>query len=262
MEKIVYNLVYNRKKRLNRKGTALVQIEAYLARKKKYFSTKVYLTPAQWDARRQRVKRHPNADGLNRWLCELMERLERCELSLRRLGRPVTLDLLKLTWHGSTEKQSFLCFFRSEVSLASLRNSTKRNLLSTLSLLEHFRPDIAFGEVTFELIADFDCYLRRRGLHPNTVAKHMRHLKRQVNRAIDLELLDEVVVVGYGTGKKLGSVVGSVSTVNNEKLEAKPSMNFGDALQGQVAGLLYIRHSSQLAEAGKPFRQGHYSERV
>jgi len=43
MSKIIYNLVYNRKRSLNKKGMALVQVEAYLDRKKKYFSTKVYL---------------------------------------------------------------------------------------------------------------------------------------------------------------------------------------------------------------------------
>ncbi len=38
MGKISYNLVYfNRKKRLNKKGMALVQVEAYLDRKKKCF---------------------------------------------------------------------------------------------------------------------------------------------------------------------------------------------------------------------------------
>ena len=49
MNKIIYNLVYNRKKCLNKKGMALVQVEAYLGRKKKYFSTKVYLKPEQWE---------------------------------------------------------------------------------------------------------------------------------------------------------------------------------------------------------------------
>ena len=43
MEKISYNLVFNRKKRLNKRGMALVQVEAYLNRKKMYFSTKINL---------------------------------------------------------------------------------------------------------------------------------------------------------------------------------------------------------------------------
>lgn len=51
MEKISYNLVFNRKKRLNKKGMALVQVEAYLNRRKIYFSTKIYLKPEQWDTR-------------------------------------------------------------------------------------------------------------------------------------------------------------------------------------------------------------------
>ena len=43
MEKVIYNLVFNRKKRLNAEGKALIQVEAYLNRQKKYFSTKIYL---------------------------------------------------------------------------------------------------------------------------------------------------------------------------------------------------------------------------
>lgn len=37
MDKIIYNLVFNRKKLLNKKGQALVQVEAYLNRKKIFF---------------------------------------------------------------------------------------------------------------------------------------------------------------------------------------------------------------------------------
>lgn len=45
MEKVIYNLVFNRKKRLNAEGKALIQVEAYLNRQKKYFSTKIYVKP-------------------------------------------------------------------------------------------------------------------------------------------------------------------------------------------------------------------------
>ncbi len=50
-------------------------------------------------------------------------------------------------------------------------------------------------------------------------------------------VLDQVVVTGYGSGKKLGSVVGSVSVVGDKVFENTPSANFVDALQGQVPGL-------------------------
>lgn len=82
MNKIIYSLVYNRKKCLNKRGMALVQVEAYLDRKKKYFSTKVYLKPEQWDAKKLVVKNHPNADALNRLIYEFVAAIEKKELEL------------------------------------------------------------------------------------------------------------------------------------------------------------------------------------
>lgn len=76
MNKIIYSLVYNRKKCLNKRGMALVQVEAYLDRKKKYFSTKVYLKPEQWDAKTS-CKNHPNADALNRLIYEFVAAIEK-----------------------------------------------------------------------------------------------------------------------------------------------------------------------------------------
>ena len=68
MEKVIYNLVFNRKKQLNSEGKALIQVEAYLNKQKKYFSTKVYVKPFQWDAKRKAVKSHPNMESLNQFL--------------------------------------------------------------------------------------------------------------------------------------------------------------------------------------------------
>ena len=62
MEKISYNLVFNRKKNLNKRGMALIQVEAYLNKKKMYFSTKIYIKPNQWDDKRKMVKNHPNGN--------------------------------------------------------------------------------------------------------------------------------------------------------------------------------------------------------
>lgn len=59
----------------------------------------------------------------------------------------------------------------------------------------------------------------------------------------DSELLDEVVITGYGTGKKIGSVVGSVSKVGEEKLDKVVTANFTDALSGQVSGLSVLSGS-------------------
>lgn len=52
----------------------------------------------------------------------------------------------------------------------------------------------------------------------------------------DAAQLDEVVVVGYGTKKKV-NLSGAVSVVSDEVFESRPVINTGQALQGAVANL-------------------------
>ena len=52
----------------------------------------------------------------------------------------------------------------------------------------------------------------------------------------DSQQLDEVVVVGYGSQKKV-NVTGSVSMVDSKVIESRPVQNVSQALQGVVPGL-------------------------
>ena len=190
MNKIIYNLVYNRKKCLNKKGMALVQVEAYLGRKKKYFSTKVYLKPEQWDNKKLIVKNHPNADALNRLIYEFVATIEKKELELWQQGKRISLELLKNALTTQENNSSFISFFRQEVMNSSLKDSTKRNHLSTLMLLQEFKKNITFSDLIFELISSFEYFLQLKGYHINNIAKHMKHLKRHVNIAINKEYIE------------------------------------------------------------------------
>lgn len=190
MNKIIYSLVYNRKKSLNKRGTALVQVEAYLDRKKKYFSTKVYLKPEQWDTKKLIVKSHPNADALNRLIYGYVAMIEKKELELWQQGKRISLDLLKDALAEPEKSDSFIPFYKQEVINSSLKESTKRNHLSTLMLLQEFRKEVAFSDLTFEFVSSFEYFLQSKGYHTNTIAKHMKHLKRHINVAINKEHIE------------------------------------------------------------------------
>ena len=217
MEKISYNLVFNRKKRLNKRGMALVQVEAYLNRKKMYFSTKIYLKPEQWDAKRKMVKNHPNANVLNRMLYENIAAIEQTELGLWQQGKSISLDLLK----NSIDKplsngRSFLTFFKEEIANSSLKESTRQNHLSTLELLQEFKKEVLFTDLTFEFVSSFDNYLQSKGYHLNTIAKHMKHLERYINVAINKEYMD---IQKYAFRKyKIKSIEGSHTHLAPEEL--------------------------------------------
>ena len=77
-----------------------------------------------------------------------------------------------------------------------------------------------------------------------------KRVKASENMAVVLQVdshtLEQVVITGYGSAKKLGSVVGSIASVDKKKLESIVTPNFTDALAGQVSGL------SVLSSAGDP----------
>lgn len=61
----------------------------------------------------------------------------------------------------------------------------------------------------------------------------------------DLKALDEVVIIGFATQKKV-NLTGSVGTINSEAFEAIPVQNAVQALQGKIPGLTITQNNGQL----------------
>ena len=64
--------------------------------------------------------------------------------------------------------------------------------------------------------------------------------KMVITMADAVTFLEEAVAIGYGSPKKIESLVGSVTTVNSESIKNAPSSSALDMLQGQVAGLAVL----------------------
>lgn len=186
MKKICYRPVYNRKKKLNAQGAALLQVEAHLDKKKIYFSTHIYLTPDQWDYKKGLIINHIHSDSLNYMLREFIINLEQKELEVWKKGEPISLETLKEEFQEQ-ERMSFLNFIKEDISTSRNKNSTKKNKLSTLALLSQFNPQTKFKDITSHFVYDFETYLYSKGFHANTIAKHMKHLRTFVNSAINKE---------------------------------------------------------------------------
>lgn len=189
MEKVIYNLVFNRKKQLNSEGKALVQVEAYLNKQKKYFSTKVYVKPYQWDLKRRAVRNHPNMEYLNQYLSDFIAKLEQLELEKVQSGKEFSLNDLKEKPIKS-DISSFSLFMKNEIANSSLKPSTMKNHYSTLQILSAYQADVNFDDLSYNFLCDFEHYLLEHNYHRNTIAKHMKHLKRYINQAINKDLFD------------------------------------------------------------------------
>ena len=94
----------------------------------------------------------------------------------------------------------------------------------------------AKGLLTFSFIGYIDASIPING---KTVVN--------VTLSEDTKNIDEVVVVGYGSGRKVGTLIGSVDQVESDKLEERPTNNVMDAMQGQVPGLQIFSGMGELS---------------
>ena len=184
MRKITYRAVYNRKKHLNASSKALLQVEAYLEGRKIYFSTHIYLTPNQWDKNRQLIKEHPLANELNMMVREFILKLELKELELWKNGYEICLELLKEKC-TTLSSSSFVAYIQEFVNASNIKETTRKNRLTTCSLIAMFRPHATFKDVNSRFVFEFERFLYNKNLQMNTVAKHMKHLRLFVNSSID-----------------------------------------------------------------------------
>ena len=98
------------------------------------------------------------------------------------------------------------------------------------------------GEFTINVPVGTELDITYLGMVPKTVkaANNMRIVLES-----DSHTLEGVVVTGYGSARKLGTIAGSVSSVSGDALSLRPSASVSDALQGQVAGLQVFTSSGE-----------------
>lgn len=186
MQKIRYRLIYNRKHILNKQGTALIQVEAKLNQRNIYLTTNVYVKPEHWNKDKSEVINHPQSVELNSMLFEYIIYLQGIELSFWKRGIQPTLALLR----DAVKKKSpvnitFTEFARKSIMSADKSNSTKENLMSTVRLLDRFRPGLTFEDLSYTFLKDFEAWLRNLGKNQNTTGKHLRQLRTLTNEAIN-----------------------------------------------------------------------------
>lgn len=184
MEKIRYRLVFNRKKKLNKKGEALVQVEATLNKRKVYMTTNVYLKPEWWDKDRKQVVNHPQAEGLNLMLWQFMLDLQNVEIELWKRGTTPTLAMMK-SCGKDVPDVTFKAFAKKMIDESDRSEKTKENLQSTVRAVCRFRQGLDFKDITYSFLRAFEQHLRDNGKSTNTVGKHMRQLRTIVNEAIN-----------------------------------------------------------------------------
>ncbi|MBQ8271771.1 MAG: SusC/RagA family TonB-linked outer membrane protein [Tidjanibacter sp.] len=93
------------------------------------------------------------------------------------------------------------------------------------------------------------------GMATQTIAVGSRTTIDVVMRA-DAHQMEELIVVGYGSGVAAKSLVGSVSSVKGDKVANTPVANVADVLQGKIPGLQVFTSSGEPAAGSSMMMRG------
>lgn len=188
LRQIEFSLVYNRQKKLNRNGEALIQIRAYQEGVNRYFSTNIYIEPKNWDNRNKRIKtKAPGSFHQNKFIREQIERLE--DFQYREINKHGFCLIESLTQEEFENPvyQSFIDFCHDELKRPAIKPNTIKRQKSWLKILQEFKDDILFEEITFTFLNKYNRYLHKRYSNNRTIHGHHRIMKTYINLAIKLD---------------------------------------------------------------------------
>ncbi|MCF6185446.1 MAG: site-specific integrase [Bacteroidales bacterium] len=198
--KATYQLVFNRKNKLNSEGKAPIEIRVTLNRKTAYFSTKIQIKPNEWNNNRLRVNsKHPNNIKINNYLYNKIAEIEEFELSEKEKGKTVIISDIKNFIKNKRNSISFpeWCLkMLEEDSIVNKSTNAKRKVL--VRRLFKFNKDLQFNQIDYSFMLEFDNFLHREktpygnSLKQVTIHGQMKILRYFLNLAFKTQKISFV----------------------------------------------------------------------
>ncbi|MBS1564666.1 MAG: TonB-dependent receptor plug domain-containing protein, partial [Bacteroidetes bacterium] len=144
-------------------------------------------------------------------------------------------------------------YAQSRIIKGSVSTDSSR-LLSNVSVFEKDVPANGTvtndkGEFTLTLRGKGVLVIRHVGYQPQEVAVGEKRNTVSVRLAPESKLLDDIVVIGYGTKKKITNT-GAVSAISGAEIRETPTASMQNALVGRLPGYFSQQRSGQPGSDG------------
>lgn len=205
-------------------------------------STDYRLYAPEWDNRCGTVLFPVCDTGRNPLLRSIRERINRDQARLEKivtaLGEKAdgfTSDDIVGQFRNQWQEQSFFSFTRNVIAqlkrLGKIR--TSETYMATLNSFTRFREqkDLFFDEIDADLIMEYEAYLKKHDISPNTSSFYMRNLRAVYNRAVDKDLTEQKqpfkhVYTGVDKTVKRSLPLHIIRQIKSLDLSFKPSLDF------------------------------------
>lgn len=193
--KISYRFLFNRTNKLSKDGTGLIHIEAYLNRKRKYFSTGIHVLPSEWDDKRKRISRiHPNFGKLNLYLSQQIRSLEDQEIKLLTEGKEISLESLII----GNQKHNFFELFEKFKNKHDVSRDRKNWINRAITYLKEYDEKMTFEKFDYETIVNYNHFLKeKKNLSVNTRANHHKIIQSFLNHLLKSDIITKNPYVKY-----------------------------------------------------------------
>ncbi|MCD8318017.1 MAG: site-specific integrase [Paraprevotella sp.] len=195
----------------------------------------------EWDAKNSRVALVPDA-GRAAFLLDFKERMavdvKRLNTVIRSLegnGNEFTAEDIVEKYHESVNMLSFFQFMEGVIGQLKRLNKerTAENYTAALNSFMHFRNhnDVLLDEIDFELMMEYEAYLKAKGITMNTTSFYMRILRAVYNRAVEKELTVQCrpfrrVYTGVDKTVKRAVSLKTIKLIKDMDLSQTPSLDF------------------------------------
>ena len=189
IRKIRYRLVYNRNRQINARGEALVQLELQLGGERRYYSTKVYIRPEQWDG--NYVVNHPLATEINKFLFNELINAQKMEFDFILRGKHPSLKMMKKAIASHISVSAPFRDFVHRVNAASTDRSeqTKASYESLIRQVEKFCGQITIEDIDLDWLNRFVNWSKSQKLSMNTIIGRLKSLRAIMNEAVKRKLI-------------------------------------------------------------------------
>lgn len=182
------------RKKKNQDNTYPLALRVTKDRKSTYLYLGYSLLEDQWDAKQQKVKKHPNAERLNNLILHRKAEVSNEVITLQTQQKDVSVRAIRKHIKPKGENSFFV---QASLFIENMNKEGKYNRVKTdETRIKHFKEflngvDITFAEIDTILLNRFRAYLKStRNVSERTIINHLIVIRTIYNHAIKGNLVD------------------------------------------------------------------------
>lgn len=175
---------------IRKDGSAAVNLQVIINRKKKVLPTNIFVKPADWDDAGQQVrlgrKFRDEENLINVRLHEIKSRAVNILQNYNLYGREIDIKMFEREFTQADRFNDFITYVNGIVPTLNVKPATKVAYRVMVSALHEYRSEVTFAMLTPEFLREFEHWLKeKRGLSNNTInCKYHKNIQKFIKLAI------------------------------------------------------------------------------